>query len=83
MAVALAAAELHHDLAQGTVGHAVLAYLITFFAVWWAWVNFTWFASAYDTDDVLYRLLTCRWVAFWCWPQASQRRSNASTSRPC
>jgi low temperature requirement protein LtrA len=29
-----------------------------FFAIWWAWVNFTWFASAYDTDDVAYRLLT-------------------------
>ncbi|HZD02706.1 MAG TPA: low temperature requirement protein A, partial [Actinomycetes bacterium] len=28
------------------------------FAIWWAWVNFTWFASAYDTDDVPYRLLT-------------------------
>ena len=27
-------------------------------AVWWAWMNFTWFASAYDTDDVPYRLLT-------------------------
>jgi low temperature requirement protein LtrA len=26
--------------------------------LWWAWGNFTWFASAYDTDDVPYRLLT-------------------------
>ena len=29
---------------------------LVFFAIWWAWVNFTWFASAYDTDDVVYRL---------------------------
>ena len=29
-----------------------------FFAIWWPWMNFTWFASAYDTDDVAYRLLT-------------------------
>ena len=29
---------------------------LVFFAVWWAWVNFTWFASAYDTDDAIYRL---------------------------
>ena len=57
-AVALAAAELHHALADGQVGHALLAYLIAFFAVWWAWMNFTWFASAYDTDDVPYRLFT-------------------------
>src|SRR5664279_4612149 len=29
---------------------------MVFFAIWWAWLNFTWFASAYDTDDVPYRL---------------------------
>ena len=28
------------------------------FAVTWAWVNFSWFASAYDTDDWIYRLTT-------------------------
>jgi low temperature requirement protein LtrA len=27
-----------------------------FFGIWWAWMNFSWFASAYDTDDVPYRL---------------------------
>jgi low temperature requirement protein LtrA len=35
-----------------------MSYLMVFFAIWWAWMNFTWFASAYDNDDVLYRLLT-------------------------
>jgi low temperature requirement protein LtrA len=29
---------------------------MVFFAIWWAWMNFTWFASAYDCDDVPYRL---------------------------
>ena len=24
----------------------------------WAWINFSWFASAYDTDDWVYRLMT-------------------------
>jgi low temperature requirement protein LtrA len=28
------------------------------FAVIWAWINFTWFASAYDTDDWVYRVTT-------------------------
>ena len=28
------------------------------FALWWAWMNFSWFASAYDNDDALYRCLT-------------------------
>jgi hypothetical protein len=31
---------------------------MVFFAIWWAWMNFTWFASAYDTDDNVYRLAT-------------------------
>jgi low temperature requirement protein LtrA len=31
---------------------------MVFFGIWWAWINFTWFASAYDCDDVGYRLLT-------------------------
>jgi low temperature requirement protein LtrA len=30
---------------------------MAFLAIWWAWMNFTWFASAYDCDDVGYRLL--------------------------
>ena len=41
---------------------AVVGYPMVFFAIWWAWMNFTWFASAYDNDDVPYRLLdaSCR-----------------------
>jgi len=56
--VAQAAAQLHHGLATDHVRHAVAGFLVVFFAIWWAWLNFTWFASAYDTDDVTYRLLT-------------------------
>jgi low temperature requirement protein LtrA len=58
VAVARAAAQLHHALAEGHVAHALLGYGMVFFGIWWAWMNFTWFASAYDTDDVPYRLLT-------------------------
>jgi low temperature requirement protein LtrA len=58
VAVARAALELREALAQGHPGHAVWGYAFVFFGLWWAWVNFTWFASAYDTDDVPYRLLT-------------------------
>src|SRR5919201_2716385 len=63
VAVAQAAAQLHHGLAEGQVGRAVLGYVLVFFAIWWAWMNFTWFASAYDTDDVPYRLLTLLQIA--------------------
>ena len=49
---------LHHDLVEGQIAHGVISYVFVFFAIWWPWMNFTWFASAYDTDDVQYRLLT-------------------------
>jgi low temperature requirement protein LtrA len=58
VAVAQAAAGLHHDLSENHVGHGVTGYLMVFFAIWWAWMNFTWFASAYDCDDGPYRLAT-------------------------
>jgi low temperature requirement protein LtrA len=58
VAVAQAADRLHHALIDGHVADGVVSYGSVFFAVWWAWMNFTWFASAYDTDDVAYRLLT-------------------------
>jgi len=62
-AVAQAAAHLHHALSEGHIGHGLVAYLMVFFAIWWAWMNFTWFASAYDTDDTVYRLATLVQIA--------------------
>jgi low temperature requirement protein LtrA len=58
VAVSQASSNLHHLLSDDYVGQGVLTYLMVFFAVWWAWMNFTWFASAFDTDDWLYRVLT-------------------------
>ncbi|MFI6575292.1 low temperature requirement protein A [Nocardiopsis sp. NPDC050513] len=58
VAVAQAGARLVHALAEGHPALGVGGYLAVFFAIWWAWVNFTWFASAYDCDDVPYRLAT-------------------------
>ena len=58
VAVGQAALALHHGLTSGHVGPAVLGYTMAFFAIWWAWLNFTWFSSAYDNDDVGFRLLT-------------------------
>lgn len=58
VAIAQVAAQL---AAAGEEGHALQKlgpYCMVFFAIWWAWMNFTWFASAYDTDDVPYRLMT-------------------------
>jgi len=63
VAVALAASSLHHAISDGEVTGKIASYLLVFFAIWWAWMNFTWFASAYDTDDVLYRLMTLVQIA--------------------
>src|SRR4029077_11110655 len=56
VAVAQASAHLHHGLTEAHFTQAIVGYLLVFFPIWWAWMNFTWFASAYDTDDVPYRL---------------------------
>ena len=58
VAVAAVAAELAHGIADGHALETLATYLMAFFAIWWAWMNFTWFASAYDCDDAPYRLLT-------------------------
>lgn len=58
IAFGIAASELAHMLAAGHVGVGIVAFLFATFAVCLAWINFTWFASAYDTDDWVYRLLT-------------------------
>jgi low temperature requirement protein LtrA len=63
VAVAQAAVELHHAIAENHLGTGLIGYLTVFFAIWWAWMNFTWFATAFDTDDVPYRLTTLVQIA--------------------
>jgi low temperature requirement protein LtrA len=58
VAVSQAARELNDSLSANHFRTGIVGFLAVFFAIWWAWVNFTWFASAYDTDDLAYRLLT-------------------------
>src|SRR5688500_3700331 len=58
VAVASITAQLAHGIAAGHGLEEVTPFLQVFFAIWWAWMNFTWFASSFDTDDVPYRLLT-------------------------
>ena len=57
VAIASNASQLHHGLSDAHY-EAVVGYTLTWFAIWWAWMNYTWFASAYDNDDVGFRLLT-------------------------
>ena len=63
VAIAQLGLQLHHSEAESHAIDALPAYMVVFFCIWWAWMNFTWFASAYDTDDVPYRLLTLLQIA--------------------
>lgn len=56
VAIAFAASGLHHAINHGHALKGMMNFGLVFFAIWWAWVNFTWFASAFDPDDVPYRL---------------------------
>jgi low temperature requirement protein LtrA len=58
VAVAAAVPELAHAIVEDHAIDGVIGYLLVFFGIWWAWMNFTWFASAFDCDDALYRVLT-------------------------
>jgi low temperature requirement protein LtrA len=58
IAFGTAADELAHYLAEGHTGAGVIGFVYGVFAVSWAWINFSWFASAYDTDDWVFRLVT-------------------------
>jgi low temperature requirement protein LtrA len=53
-----AASQYAHALAEGHWGTALVGFGFASFAICWAWVNFSWFASAYDTDDWIFRIMT-------------------------
>ncbi|MFD3308903.1 low temperature requirement protein A [Streptomyces sp. NPDC058694] len=63
VAIAQAGVQLVHSVAEAHAAEGILNYAMVFFAIWWAWMNFTWFASAYDNDDVLYRVVTLIQIA--------------------
>ncbi|HEY4124246.1 MAG TPA: low temperature requirement protein A [Rhizomicrobium sp.] len=54
----LAATQLAHALAEGQYFAALAGFGFASFAICWAWINFSWFSSAYDTDDWAFRIAT-------------------------
>src|ERR1700759_1879997 len=54
----IAASEFAHQLSEDHLGTGLASFAFATFAICWAWINFAWFASAYDTDDWVYRLMT-------------------------
>ena len=58
VAFGTAANELAHALAESHFRSGLIGFALATFAVAWAWINYSWFASAYDTDDWVIRLAT-------------------------
>ena len=58
VAFGVAGEQFAHLLAEGHFAAGMTAFGLAIFAICWAWINFTWFASAYDTDDWAFRLAT-------------------------
>ena len=58
LAISAASAQLAHAVAADHLSSGLVGFVFSMFAIVWAWINFTWFASAYDTDDWLFRVTT-------------------------
>ncbi|MGW6357595.1 low temperature requirement protein A [Streptomyces sp. NPDC055092] len=58
VAVGTAASQFADMVAEGHPGQAATAFVLAMFAISVAWISFSWFASAFGTDDWLYRALT-------------------------
>ncbi len=58
IAFGVAGSQFAHEIAEAHLVAGLLGFSFAMFAVIWAWINFTWFASAYDTDDWVFRVVT-------------------------
>ncbi len=54
----VAADQLAHAIADHHTTDGLIGFGFAAFSVAWAWIFYSWFASAYDTDDWIFRLLT-------------------------
>ncbi len=58
VAFGVAAEQFAHLLAESHFAAGLVGFVIAIVAVCWCWINYSWFASAYDTDDWAYRVAT-------------------------
>jgi low temperature requirement protein LtrA len=58
VAFGAAANELAHYLVEDHLQTALIGFAFSVFAVSWAWIQYAWWASAYDEDDWVCRLAT-------------------------
>ncbi|MCM2472916.1 low temperature requirement protein A [Rhizobium sp. CG5] len=58
IAFSAAASPFAHLMAEGHFAVGLGSFAFAMFAICLAWINFSWFASAFDTDDWIYRVTT-------------------------
>lgn len=58
VAISLCGSQLAHAVAAGHPVPGVAGFVFGMFGILWAWMNYTWFASAFDTDDWAVRVAT-------------------------
>lgn len=58
VAFAQAGTQLAQLLQTEHTGAAVGAFAFAVFGICWAWINYSWLASAFDNDDIFFRLAT-------------------------
>ncbi|GAA1944667.1 low temperature requirement protein A [Agromyces allii] len=58
VAFSQAGSQAAHLLEIGHFGTAAIAFAFAVFAICWAWINYSWLASAYDNDGVFVRVAT-------------------------
>lgn len=58
VAFSQAGTQAAHLLELGHTGAAIGAFAFSMFAICWAWINYSWLASAFDNDDLFFRIAT-------------------------
>lgn len=53
-----AGSQAAHLLELGHFVPATFGFVFAIFAIAWAWINYAWLASAYDNDDIFFRVAT-------------------------
>lgn len=57
VAFSVSGTQFAHAIAEAHLTQGLIGFFFSCFAIVWAWINFSWFASAYDTDDWGFRLM--------------------------
>jgi low temperature requirement protein LtrA len=58
VAFGVAGEQFAHLMAEGHFGSGLIGFVVAVFAICLCWINYSWFASAYDTDDWAFRVAT-------------------------